>query len=82
MDFTLVLTMIPTWMLPYSTAPPGCIHHIQMTLKAYCSPQRYMSFTHALRSLVTDILYTCLESGALYLKRCLIKLTYLIYNHV
>ena len=77
MDFKLVLPLIPSWMVHYSTAPAGCIHHIQMTVKAYCSPQQYMAFTHALHSLVTDTLYTCLESEALYFKRCLIKLTFL-----
>lgn len=61
MDFKLVLAGIPSWMSHYSTAAAGSIHHIQMTLKAYCSPDRYIAFTRALRSLVTDILYTCLE---------------------
>ena len=77
MDFKLVLAVITSWVLPYSTAPAGCIHCIQMTLKVHCSHQQHTAFTHALCSLVTDMLHTCSESGALCLKRCLTKLTFL-----
>lgn len=67
MDFKLVLVSIPSWMIPYSKAPAGCIHRIQMTLKAHSSAPQYMAFTNALRSILTDTLYTCLEWAALYL---------------
>ena len=58
---------IPSWMLPYSQAPAGCNHRIQMTLKVQCFQPQYVAFTRAIRCLVTDAQYTCLEWASIYL---------------
>jgi hypothetical protein len=75
LDFKLVIGSIPSWMSPYLSVPTGCNHQIQMTIKVQCSQPRYMAFTHAIRFLVTDAQYTCLEWASIYL-------IYLIYPSI
>jgi len=74
LDFTMTFPSIPNWLIPYSTAPNGCVHRIFATMKLKGSQSNYEGFTRDLRLMLSELQCHSLEKVFFYLlKSCLLN---------
>lgn len=60
-DFTINLASVPSWMLPYTTSPKGCLQMFFVTMKLKGSQSNYRGFTGDLLSMLSELQWKRLE---------------------